>query len=112
MAPFRIRTVLEEFEAQLRSDVNPAARGKSERKRYGTGQERLTFRANGLDLPDGTPVDLVLRGTVIARCDTRAGRARVTFLSEHGSVPVVAAGDPVALRVGDRTLLRGVFEPE
>ena len=117
MAFFRIRTVLEELEAHLQATGGvPGPAGKSERKRYAGGEERLKVRARGLPVPDGTPVSIVIAGATIAQVPAERGRIRLDLSSGSSGeqpVPAVSAGDVLEIRAssGD-SLLRGVYRPE
>ena len=115
MALFRIRTVLEELEARLRPPASAGrstAVGKSERKRYGDHEERLKVRAHRLPVADGTVVEVVISGTVVAELTAQRGDVRLDFSSKERQVPAVSKGDSVELRVGGQPLLAGSYGPD
>ncbi|MCC6847091.1 MAG: hypothetical protein IT294_01220 [Deltaproteobacteria bacterium] len=110
---FRVRSVAEELEAHL---VDPAgtgrAAGKAERKRYGTGEERLKLRASGVAAPDGAHVDVRLDGDLIARAEFHGGRVALVLESPGVHVPAVRAGQVLALALADTIVLSGTFRAE
>lgn len=115
MGLFGFHKVLEEKEARLRPSASVqggSSSGKSERKRYSDGEERLKVRARDLDVPDGTEVEISIAGAVVAGARAEDGRIRLDLSSRRQSVPVVADGDVIQLAVSGRPLLEGTFRPD
>lgn len=115
MRLFGFRKVVQEKEAHL---VPPASArggsssGRSERKTYGDGEERLKVRARELGVPDGTPVEISIAEIAVAEIPAEGGRVRLDRSGGDGSVPVVDDGDVIRLSASGRTLLEGTFRPD
>jgi len=114
MLRLKVRNVLEEFEAHLRpvGTRNDRARGKSERKCYSNGEERLRIIARGLALPGRTMVDVRINGRFWSAEHVTAGRISIDCSSRFYRIPAVAAGDRLELVSSGIVLLEGVFESE
>ena len=110
---WRFRSVAEELEASL---VDPSGasspKGKAERKRYGTGEERLKLRASGLAAPDGTRADVRLDGDVIAWAEVAGGRVSLALEGPVVHVPAVREGQSLEIVVAGTAVLTGVFQAE
>lgn len=112
---FRVRSVLQEFEAQIRATgrEHPKARGKSEWKRYGDQSERLKITAFGVDLPDGTPLEITVDGLTIGEMVLRGKDARYERESEKGEhVPRVEKGQVIEIKVRGQVILAGQYYAE
>lgn len=111
--PF-FRKIEEELEARLSSpDGRPGnARGKSERKTYGDGEERLKVKARDLDLTDGTPVQVVIGSKVVDEAIISKGRLRLDFTDSTRPVREVSPGDPIELRADGVVHLVGIYRPD
>ncbi len=97
-----IRRILEELEARLEPATGTlsggASQGKLEFKRYGDGRLRMKIKCKGLDLADGTRLQLLSGSTVIALLEARNGRAEIDEeRDESDDAPPLAAGDVVTL---------------
>lgn len=111
---FRIRNVLQEFEAHLQP-VSPEskARGKSEWKKYADQARRLKVKASGLNLPEGTPLFIMIDGQQIGEMVVKGHLARFERDSEKGEiVPTVGLRQVVEIKVGVRVILAGRYEAE
>jgi hypothetical protein len=115
MAWFQARKVTRELEARL---IPPPTaiisggkpRGKAERKWYGDGGERLKLRVSGLDLPDGTPVNLAIASRPVATLAVQSGRLKFDTESQPGqSVPDAREGETITVEQGGIILVSGRF---
>lgn len=112
---FRMRTVLQEFEAQLQpaDRAYPNARGKAEWKRYGDQSLRLKVKASGLNLPEGPSLEITMDGQKIGEMVIEGNRARFERDSEKGEVvPAVHADQVIQVYFGSQLLLTGKFYAE
>lgn len=112
-----VRRVLEEFEARLTpaSTVGPArdGRGKMEYKRYCNGRQRMKIKCRGLELPDGTKLELRCGDTVIALLETRRNRAELDDERDGAAqFPIPAPGDILELCQDGMPLLTGSVYPD
>ena len=114
----RIRSVLEEYEAQLQptefagTGAN-SARGKGEWKVYGNGARRCKVWITGLNLSHGSVVQLSVSGRPVAELLISGGRARYQRASERGeAVPEVEAKQVLQVSYAGRPLLAGEFYSE
>lgn len=115
MGLFGFRKVVEEKAGGLLPPASArggSSSGKSERKTYGDGEERLKARARGLDVPNGTPVEISIAEIAVAEIPAEGGRVRLDRSGGDGSVPVVADGLVIRLSDSGRTLLEGTFRPD
>lgn len=107
-----VRRVLEEFEARLEpaSAAGPGrdGRGKMEYKRYGNGRQRMKIKCRGLELPDGTKLELRCGDTVIALLETHRKRAELDEERDRAAqFPIPAPGDVLELCQDGMPLLAG-----
>ena len=114
----RIRSVLEEYEVQLQptefagARAN-SARGKGEWKVYGNGSRRCKVWITGLNLSDGSVVQLSISGRQVAELLLSGGRARYQRGSERGeAVPEVEAKQVLQVSYAGQPLLTGEFYSE
>jgi hypothetical protein len=112
----RIRSVTEEYEARLAptaASPQPAASGKAEWKTYRGGARQGRATVSGLDLPDGTVLELAVASRTVARLTVQQGRARYRRETERAEdVPWVETDQVVQLLHGGHVLLEGRFRPE
>ncbi len=97
-----IRRILEELEAYLQPVAaavsDSVSKGKLEFKRYGDGRQRMKIKCKGLDLADGTRLQLLSGSTVIAFLEARNGRAEIDEERDGSDdAPPLAAGDVLTL---------------
>lgn len=109
-----IRVIEEDYEARLAplTPTGPAAgaRAKVERERFRGGGEEFDLKCSGFDLPDGTPVEVVLNEETVGTFELKDGRGRFQLLSSEGvAVPEVQVSDVVELRCGGLPVLQGTF---
>ena len=107
-----IRRVVEELEARLEPAASPAAqgasRGKLEFKRYGDSRQRMKIRCKGLDLADGTRLELLSGELVVALLEVRDGRAEIDEERDGAEeAPALAEGEHVSLCHRGTPLLSG-----
>lgn len=105
------RRIDEEFEARLRPPArspSASASGKTERKRYGDGEERLKVRARDLDLEDGIVIGDEVEIEVVAE----NGRIKFDETSSDRPIPEVGTGDRIELVADDIVHLTGEYEPD
>ena len=111
-----IRRILEEheailFDAEKRGLLRPK-RGKAERKRFGDGDEELSVRFRGVDLPDGSVVVVAIGPDVVGEAAVERKRGRLELSKDAGDdVPEVKTGGTIEIRHGSTALLRGEFRP-
>ena len=87
----RIRSVLREYEAQLKPTESAAAaagsaRGKAEWKVYRNGTRQCKVWISGLSLSHGAVLQLAVSGHPFAELLLRGGRARYRRESERGEL--------------------------
>lgn len=112
----RIRNVLQEYEAKLRSVQGAAsaaadsAVGKAEWKVYADGTRQCKVRVSGLSLSDGAVLQLAVSGQPIAEMLVRGGRARYRRESERGeAVPSVELNHVLQVSYAGFVILEGSF---
>lgn len=108
-----IRRVLHELEAKL-SPAGPgpaaSAKGKLEYKRYGDDRQRMKIKCRGLDLPEGTELELRAGATLVAVLEMRNGRADLDEeRPASADAPPLAKGDRITLCHAGDTLLSGTL---
>jgi len=88
--------------------------GELERKTYADGSERLKISFGGLkSIPSLARVSVVIDDTETCELPVEKGRARLDLRSEErASVPTVAVGQVVEIRLDGQVLLRGTFRPD
>lgn len=109
------RRIDEEYETRLRPpDGGPSASasGKTERKKYGDGEERLKVKARDVDLDDGTVVRIVIRDEVVAEVVVEKGRIKFDETSADRRIPRVQTGDRIELVADGVVHLVGDYEPD
>jgi hypothetical protein len=113
---FRARRVLQEFETHLAlvdKTVGRNARGKSEWKRYGDESRRLKISLHGLEMADGTVLELTVEGRKIGDMVVQQGRARFERESEKGEfVPSVGAGNLLQVLLKGTVIAEGAYVAE
>lgn len=112
-----VRRVVREFEADLYRVPEPRffrrKMGELERTAYAGGEARLKISFSGVGAPDGSLVEVLLGGEVIHQCNLEGGRYRIKLSTSQGhSIPEVAKGDVVEVRVDGEVVLRGRFRPD
>jgi len=114
----RIRSVLQEYEAQLKPTESAApaadsARGKGESKVYGNGTRQCKVWISGLNLSAGAVLQLAVSGRQFAELLVRGGRARYRRQSERGeAVPEVEPKQMLQVSYGGQVILEGEFYSE
>lgn len=111
--PFR--SVVEELEAKLRP-VKPHAAawaprglGKAEWKQYGDGSRLGSLVLTGLDLPDGSELELTSAGRPIDRLVVQQGGVRYRRESALGeSVPLVERNQLMQVLYQGQVILSGL----
>jgi hypothetical protein len=115
----RIRNVVQELEAML--EPTPAglalqarARGKAEWKVYKDGTRQGKVSLSGLNLADGTLLELAVDGRRITQLVVQRGAARYRRESERGEgVPVVEENQMLQVFINSgQVILEGRFVPE
>jgi hypothetical protein len=114
--PFRIRTVTQEYEAQLTptgSGIGSHARGQSEWKRYKDDTRKFKVSVSGLEVPDGTVLDIALDGWKIGEMTIQRGISRLCRETEKGTyAPPVGADQELQILLGGKLILQGKFYEE
>ncbi len=111
---FRIRNVLQEFEAHLQP-VPPESktRGKSEWKKYTDQSQRLKVKTSGLNLPEGTPLEIMIDGQKIGEMTLQGKLARFERDSEKGEyVPQVEADQVLQVLFRGEVIAQGKYYAE
>jgi len=114
----RIRSVLEEYEAQLKptqfaAPAAESARGKGEWKVYGNGTRQCKVSINGLNLAHGAVIQLAVSGHQFAELLVGGGRARYRRESERGeAVPEVEPKQILQVSYAGQVILEGEFYSE
>jgi hypothetical protein len=111
----RFRSVLEEFEVKLRplTAEASAARGKGEWKLYGDHSRQCKLSVTGLNLPDGTELQLTVSGRVIAEVPVDRGSIRLRRETEKGEfVSHVRADEVLQVLLSGKAILEGTFYTE
>jgi hypothetical protein len=112
----RIRNVLQEYEAMLEpvpASPYPGARGKAEWKVYGDGTRQCKVKVSGLDLPDGSKLELVVDDRQIAAVAVQNGMARYRRETERGeAVPYVESNQVLQVIYAGNVILEGKFYSE
>jgi hypothetical protein len=111
------RRIVEDYEARLAppgpTAAPDAASGKAEHERFEDGEIQFEVRGRGLDLADGTELDIRLNGELVARTSVSRGRASLRLSTRTGDpVPRVRAGDRLDLAHRGIVLLVGSFDPD
>ena len=107
------KRVQRELEAKLRPSESASGRGKLERKWYADGSEKLTVRVRGLDLPDGTALQVHLSERAVATLDIANGSGILRLESGNGPpVPVAEDGETVRILLDGAVLLTGILRPD
>ncbi len=112
---FRIRNVLQEFEAHLTSVEQEFAkvRGKSEWKKYGDGAHQLKISLTGLNLREGTALVLTVDGVKIGDMIVQGKTARFKRESEKGEfVPAVEAEQTLRVIFLEKVIVQGKYVAE
>jgi hypothetical protein len=110
----RIRNVLSEFEAHLRS-AEPGSRvhGKSEWKHYGDHTYRFRISIREIPLPDQSNIDLWLDGQWIMRLRVEHNKVKADLENDNGSgIPAIKAGQVLQIKSGEVVLAEGKYEAE
>jgi hypothetical protein len=112
----RIRSVLQEYEAQLKPTsagaATPAhaAHGKAEWKAYGDGTRKCKVWVSRLNLPEGAVLELAVNGQLMDRIVVRQGAARYKRESDRGeAVPVVEVSQVLQVCYMGQVILEGEF---
>ncbi len=110
----RIRNVLEELEAHLApANLQPRARGKAEWKVYENGTRQCKVSLSGLNLADGTMLELAVDGRRIGQLVVQHGAARYRRESERGEgVPAVEENQLLQVIASGQVILEGRFVAE
>jgi hypothetical protein len=114
----RIRSVLQEYEAQLKptqfaAPAADSASGKGEWKVYGNGARQCKVSITGLNLSDGVVLQLAVSGQQFAELLLSAGRARYRRESERGeAVPEVEPKQILQASYAGQVILEGEFYSE
>ena len=109
LAIVAIRRVAEEVEARLEPVPGSAGRGTAEWKRYGDGSTRFDLSVRGLDLGDGSTIEVRVGGAVVAVLCVERGRA-THDVDEPPFRPAI--GDHLELASNGAAVLRGRFLPD
>jgi hypothetical protein len=114
----RIRSVLQEYEAQLRptdiaASATVSARGKGEWKVYGDGTRQCKVSISGLKLSDGAALQVAVSGVQVVELPVRGGRARYRRESERGeAVPEVKPKQMLQVSYAGQVILKGELYAE
>jgi hypothetical protein len=112
----RFRNVHQEYEAMLQpvpGSPFPTARGKAEWKTYGDGTRQSKLKVSGLNIPDGSKLELVVENRHIATLAVQNGLARYRQESEKGeAVPLVESNQVLQVLYAGMVILEGRFYAE
>jgi hypothetical protein len=112
----RLRRVRLEYEATLEPVPDspcPAARGKAEWKVYEDDTRKSKVRVSGLDLPDGTLLQVIVETRLLAVLTVERGRARYRQDTERGEgVPAVESDQVLQVIHAGQVILAGRFREE
>lgn len=114
----RIRSVLQEYEAQLNptrlaAPTADSASGKGEWKVYGNGTRQCKVRITGLNLSDGAVLQLAVSGHQFTELLVNGGKARYRRESERGeAVPEVEPKKVLQVSYAGQVILDGEFYSE
>ena len=111
------RRIVEDYEARLAppetSADRRAARGKAEHERFEDGEVQFEVTGRGLEIADGTEVEIRLNGGLVARAAVSRGRISLRLSSRASdAVPVVRAADRIEIAHRSAVLLLGRFAPD
>jgi hypothetical protein len=111
------RRIVEDYEARLATPEATADRhratGKAEHERFEDGEVQFEVRGRGLELAEGTELEIRLNGEVVARADVRRGRTSLRLSNQQGhTIPNVRAGDRLEVAHRGLVLLAGSFHPD
>lgn len=110
----RVRNVLKEFEAHIRSvQPNSKIEGKSEWKQYGDGTYRFKASIRNIDLPDDSHIDILLDGAKIIQLIVQDNKAKADLESSvQIGIPKVQAGQVLQIKFGETVLAEGIYKEE
>lgn len=110
----RIRNVLKEFEAHIRSvQPNSKVEGKSEWKQYSDGTYRFKISVRNIPLPDNTVIDVQLDDTSIAQLPVQNGKIKLDRESAISvGIPAVKEGQVIKIHDGQTALAEGKYVEE
>jgi hypothetical protein len=111
----RIRNVLQEHEAQLTpvEKEYAKARGKSEWKRYGDESRRLKVSVSGVNLPDGTTLEISIDGRQIGEMIVQRKIARFERETEKGeNVAPVGVDQVLQVSLKGKVIMEGKYYAE
>lgn len=106
-----IRIVKSELEVKLiNTDGSmPEAKGKLERKSYGSN-ERLKISVRNLLCPDGTTVSVLADGSEISSFQIMNGKGKTDIESKDGfSIPQLILGQKIEVSIIGQVVLSGVL---
>jgi hypothetical protein len=87
--------------------------GEIEVKRYEDGEKRMEIDLQGVKVPDGAQVSVVIDGRTARQVETRRGYARVRLSSVDGEIiPEVQIGSTAQIQYNGEVLLEGTFKPD
>jgi hypothetical protein len=116
---FRIRDVMQEYEAQLQPTrvgavtTSRSAHGKGEWKVYGDATRQCRIRVSGLKISDGAVIQLSVSGRQITELMVQGGRAAYKRQSERGeAVSEVAPGQLLQVSYAGQIILEGELYEE
>ena len=111
---FKIRSIVEDYETQLRVvDITLAgasAKGKSEWERYGNGETEFSVRIRNVDLGDDAMLNVYLDKQYVGqiKISNRKGTLRIESKS-YNTVPSVTEGMLLTILLGTSQLFEGTF---
>ena len=115
MAGFR--RIVEDYEARLAPGAagvrGSGGGGKVEHERFDDGEVQFELRVHGLQIADGSQLEVRLNGAVVATTDVDTGRSSLRLSNRKGhEIPVVRAGDRLEVAHRSVVLLEGIFQPD